>query len=87
MTVTDVDTLITDAHEALSAATQKEVGALPYREYCLGLVEAFEALERAYEVAQRELAPPARSALFWALLDGQLAARGNAAEYRREARR
>jgi hypothetical protein len=82
----DVDRLLTEAHEALHAVSRKDAGA-PYREYALGLVEAYEGVERAYQVAQRELNPPARSALFWALLDGELGAHDKAAEFRREASR
>jgi hypothetical protein len=82
----DADKLLTEAHEALQAVSSKDPAA-PYREYALGLVEAYEGLEQAYKVAQRELDPPPRSALFWALLDGEMAAHTKAVEYRREAAR
>lgn len=82
----DMDQLLSDAHDALFVSSQQEAGT-PYRDYCARLVEGFEALEQAYKAAQRELAPPARSALFWALLDAEMAAHQKAAEYRREANR
>lgn len=82
----DVDALLSDAHEALWAITKGQPGE-QYTAWCRRLVEAYERLEQAYRTAQRELNPPARSAMHWALLDSEMAAHEKASEYRREANR
>jgi hypothetical protein len=85
MATTDLDKLVTEAHEALSTAITDKSGT--YAEWCLRVADAYDALRQAHAVAMRDMDPPARSVLFWALLDAELAARDRAAEMRREAAR
>lgn len=78
----DHDALVCAAHNELSAAlteTQK-----PYDQYATRAADAYEALAKAYRVANNAVRPLPNSAMCWAFVDAEVQLQLRADDLREE---